>query len=122
MIETAVGAVYYVPDRLLDLSDPDRDPKVERRPVVIMSAQESNARREWPVVLACPTTTKSTLKTPFNVKLKVADGGVPRRCWIIVPLLQVIYKRDLMDHIGVLPQPKIEETRARLLDYLGMIP
>jgi len=122
MIETAVGAVYFVPDRLLDMSDPDRLPHPSRRPVVIMSDQEHNANRQWPIVLACPTTTKTTLKTPFNVKLRAGDGGVPDRCWIVVPLLQVLYKRDLSDHLGVLFEQKIEESRARLLDYMGMIP
>jgi mRNA-degrading endonuclease toxin of MazEF toxin-antitoxin module len=55
------------------------------------------------------------------VRLAYGEAGVTKKCWIRVPSVQPLLKADLQDLTGTLADVRLQETQARLLQYLGLI-
>lgn len=60
------------------------------------------------------------MKTPFCVKLNQGEGNVTKKCWIRVPAIQPLLKRDLEDFCGRIPDDKLELVHRRLVQYMGL--
>lgn len=115
------GGVYLVRDQVIQLPAGDqRQVHAERRPIVVLSAP-MNSDPDWPVVLACPISKSTKLRTEFDVVLHAGEGGCTAKCWVRVPALQPFKKSDLGDRTGSLDSQKMIEIQTRLLQYLGLI-
>ena len=115
------GGVYLVADDAISLPpDSAREFHDERRPLVIVSGQESNDNTAWPLVLGCPMSSSTTHKTQFCVKFAAGEANCTKKTWIRVPAIQPLEKKALGDFTGPLPDEKLELLRARVLQYMGL--
>jgi len=92
-----------------------------KRPIVVMSADGTNVDDEWPIFLGCPISSQS-YHTEFDVKLPAGAGGLAKKGWVRVPLVQPFAKADVMERSGQLDAGVMDEIIARLLNYSGAIP
>ncbi|MFI7552505.1 type II toxin-antitoxin system PemK/MazF family toxin [Micromonospora sediminimaris] len=116
-----IGGLYYVKDSIVSLPPNDgRNIHDERRPVVVLSGPNTNSFAGWRTVLVAPTSTSTSLKTKYCVKLAAGEGNLPKKCWVRVVAVQPLLKSDLQDHLGVLSAARLEEIQARLFQYMGL--
>lgn len=120
MATPVVGGIYIVRDGALTLPPNDRRDVHPTRPVVVLSRPDTNVDPNWPVVLVCPLSSSTGLKTRFCVKLAAGEANSNKKTWIRVPAVQPLLKSELGSHTGTLDQDKLEEVQARLLEYLGL--
>jgi mRNA-degrading endonuclease toxin of MazEF toxin-antitoxin module len=117
-----IGGLYLVADsKLTLLPEEERQVHDERRRFVVLSGSETNSESAWPVVLGCPVSGSTRYRTRFDVRLAYGEAGVTKKCWIRVPSVQPLLKADLQDLTGTLADVRLQETQARLLQYLGLI-
>jgi mRNA-degrading endonuclease toxin of MazEF toxin-antitoxin module len=89
--------------------------------VIVISAHRPNVDATWKTALVIPTSSSTRLWTPYCVKLSAGTGGLDRKTWARVPAVQPFMKSALGNQVGVLPDRKLEEIHARLLDYMGLL-
>ena len=104
------------------LPPPGRETHSERRPVVVLSSPETNSDSSWKLILVCPISSSTTLKTRFCVRLAAGEANLPKKGWVRVPCVQPIMKDALQDFVGALPEPKLLAVQARLAEYLAFVP
>lgn len=122
MAAVVIGGLYLVADsKLTLLPEEERQVHDERRRFVVLSGSETNSESAWPVVLGCPVSGSTRYRTRFDVRLAYGEAGVTKKCWIRVPSVQPLLKADLQDLTGTLADVRLQETQARLLQYLGLI-
>lgn len=122
MLPLKVGGIYLVAEPALRLlPENERTMHVERRRFVILSGETTNVRASWKTVLGCPISGSTSLRTEFDVKLADGESGTTKKCWIRVPAVQPLMKADLQDLTGVLSEERLEELRARVFDYMGLV-
>jgi mRNA-degrading endonuclease toxin of MazEF toxin-antitoxin module len=68
-----------------------------------------------------PTSSQTTLKTRFDVKVAAGEGGLAKKCWVRIPAIQSIEKADLWQFTGSLDPAKLDQIDAALFDYLGQV-
>lgn len=120
MVTVTAGGVYVVRDRSLSLP-PNHDRTVhEHRPVVVISGPNTNSDLVWRTVLVVPTSSSTTLRTRFCVKLSAGDGNLDRKTWARIPAIQPLLKADLETFLGILPADKLSEVQARCLEFMGL--
>ncbi len=61
------------------------------------------------------------MRTRFDIKLGMGEGGVEKKCWVRIPAIQSVEKGDLYQFTGTLDPPKVDQIDAALFDYLGQI-
>ncbi|GAA1431360.1 hypothetical protein GCM10009616_18270 [Microlunatus lacustris] len=115
------GGVYWVRDESISLPPNDVRNMHPRRPVVVISGPNTNSDPNWATVLIMPTSTATTHRTRFCVKLPAGCGNLDKKTWARVPAAQPLLKTDLQDQLGILPADKLEEIQGRLLDYMGLL-
>jgi mRNA-degrading endonuclease toxin of MazEF toxin-antitoxin module len=115
------GGVFMVDDKLINLPPDDNRNLHPHRYVIVVSGNATNADQTWPIVLAVPTSSQSTLATQYCVKLGQGVGNLPRKCWARVVAVQPIAKRDLRDFTGTIPGVQMALLEENLLAYLGSI-
>lgn len=115
-----IGGVYWVKDRDLTLPPDNSRSFYPNRTVLVLSGPGSNGDPAWMFVLVAPISSETTRKTRYCVKLAQGEGNVSKKCWVRVPAVQPLLKSQLGDHLGVIPAHKLEETQARLFEYMGM--
>lgn len=122
MAAVVIGGLYLVADwKLKLLPAEERQVHDERRRFVVLSGSETNSEPDWPAVLGCPVSASTRYKTQFDVRLAFGEAGAAKKCWIRVPAMQPLLKQDLEDLTGTLSAGRLEETQARMLQYLGLI-
>jgi mRNA-degrading endonuclease toxin of MazEF toxin-antitoxin module len=122
MAAVIIGGLYLVVDsRLKLLPEEERQVHEERRRFVVLTGSETNSEPDWPVVLGCPVSASTRYKTRFDVKLAYGEAGATKKCWIRVPAIQPLLREHLEDLTGTLSAGRLQETQARLLQYLGLI-
>jgi mRNA-degrading endonuclease toxin of MazEF toxin-antitoxin module len=122
VVAVVIGGLYLVADsKLTLLPEEERQVHDERRRFVVLSGSETNSESAWPVVLGCPVSGSTRYRTRFDVRLAYGEAGVTKKCWIRVPSAQPLLKADLEDLTGTLADVRLQETQARLLQYLGLI-
>jgi mRNA-degrading endonuclease toxin of MazEF toxin-antitoxin module len=117
-----LGGIYFVTDA--DMQMPPAQRRVihpEPRPFVVLSGPESNRNDGWPLVMGCPTSSQTTWRSPFCVKIAAGEFGSTRKTWIRVPALQPLEKSLLGTRMGVLDAARLELVQSRIADYLGML-
>ena len=118
-----LGGIYLVADEPLVMPPHARRTiHTTRRPVVVLSGDNSNSDPDWEFVLVAPLSTTPHFKTKFCVAIPKGEGNVSKDTWVRVPAVQPIMKDDLQDQSGVLLAPRIEQIQASLLVYAGIIP
>lgn len=115
------GGVFLVQDRLINLP-PDATRNLHsQRYVIIVSGNDPNSNANWPLVLAVPASTQSTLRTQYCVTLAQGTGNLPKKCWARVVAVQPIAKSDLGDYTGQIPPATMTLLEQNLLAYMGLI-
>ena len=121
MSDPVIGGVYYVADQALTLPPNDRrELHAERRPVLVISGPKTNSDATWRFVLVAPISSSTSHRTRFCVQLGAGVANLSKKGWVRIPATQPLMKADLEDRTGIVPGPKLEEARARLMDYLGL--
>jgi mRNA-degrading endonuclease toxin of MazEF toxin-antitoxin module len=115
------GGVFLVNDRLINLPPDDARNYHGQRYVIIVSGNGPNSNGNWPLVLAVPASTQSTLKTQYCVTLAQGTGNLPKKCWARVVAVQPIAKADLGDYAGEIPASMMTLLEQNLLAYMGLI-
>ncbi|GGP01382.1 type II toxin-antitoxin system PemK/MazF family toxin [Nonomuraea glycinis] len=50
-----------------------------KRPVIVVSGDETNENPAWPIIFVVPISTSPTLKTPFRLQLGAGVGNLPSK-------------------------------------------
>lgn len=116
------GGVYWVADNRLTLPPNDERTVKPKRPVIVVSGDETNENPDWPIVLVVPISTSPTLRTPFCLKLGAGVGNLPAKCWARVVAVQPLAKDDIQDFLGNIPSDMAAILDENLLAYLGLVP
>lgn len=114
------GGVFFVKDSSLTMPHNDVRNVHPQRTVIVLSGDATNQDPDWPHVLVVPTSTSTTLKTEFCVKLAASVGNLPRRCWVRVVFPQPLLKEDLGDYLGHLPAEHVAMLEDNLFAYMGI--
>lgn len=114
------GSVLWLPDAMINLPPGANRTEHPRRPVLVVSGDVNNADGEWPVFLGCPISSQS-YSTEFDVRLPAGAGGLPKKGWVRVPLVQPFSKTDVLDRANQLDANRVDEVIARLLSYMDAI-
>jgi mRNA-degrading endonuclease toxin of MazEF toxin-antitoxin module len=115
------GGVYYVSDRSLTMPPNDQRTYHPKRPVIVISGDAKNQQSDWPLVLVVPTSTATSLKTGYCVKLAQGMGNLPSKCWARVVCAQPYLKEELGDHLGRVSPQTVALIEENLIAYLGAI-
>jgi mRNA-degrading endonuclease toxin of MazEF toxin-antitoxin module len=115
------GGVFWVKDDALTLPPADNRNFHDRRTVIVVSGDATNQDPDWPVILVIPTSTSTSFKTEYCVKLAAGVGNLQKKCWARVPCPQPILKTDLVDHTGQLPPDALDLLDRGLLNYMGLL-
>jgi mRNA-degrading endonuclease toxin of MazEF toxin-antitoxin module len=115
------GGIFWVKDESLTMPPNDRRTYHPQRTVIIMSGDSTNQDARWPTVLVMPTSSESTLKTEFCVKLAAGQGNVQKKCWARVIHTQPFLKDDLGDYLGQLSAEVVASLEDSLFTYMGLI-
>ncbi|HVB41963.1 MAG TPA: type II toxin-antitoxin system PemK/MazF family toxin [Streptosporangiaceae bacterium] len=115
------GGVFMVKDRVLNMPPEDKRKPHEHRYIIIVSGNAANEDKDWPVVLAVPTSTSSELATEYCLPLDKGTGNLPKRCWARVTLIQPVGKADLGHYVGRLLAMQVELLEQNLLAYMGSV-
>ena len=71
--------------------------------------------------MGCPTSSQTTWRSPYCVKIAAGEFGSDRKTWIRVPALQPLEKALLGPRLGLLDGERLELVQSRIADYLGML-
>ena len=117
------GAVYWVSDEALELPPTPRVRRNfhQRRPFLILSADERNAEDAWPIVLGFPLSTSGVFVSEYDVSLAAGSAGLPEPCTVQVPLLQALAKRHILERIGQLDANVMEKVVLGHLRYADLV-
>lgn len=115
------GGVYLVPDRSLTMPPNDQRNLHPKRPVIVLSGDAKNEQADWPLVYVVPTSTSTTLKTEYCVKLAQGAGNLPSKCWVRTVCAQPFLKEELGDYLGRLPAQSLALIEENLFAYLGLV-
>jgi mRNA interferase MazF len=94
----------------------DLEPPAGRRPVLLLSRNESYAVRDY-VIVALVTTRIRHI--PSEVTLNTADG-MPRECVVNIDTITTIAKARLRERLAVLSSGKIKDVSAVIHFVLGL--
>lgn len=114
------GSVLWLPDDSVNLPPSANRTEHARRPIVVVSGDDNNADSEWLVFLGCPISS-AAYSTEFDVKLAAGAGGLAKKGWVRVPLVQPFSKTDVLDRAGQLDANLMEEITVRLLSYMDAL-
>jgi len=114
------GSVMWVPDAAVQMPPDAHRQMHAKRPVLVLSGDASNDDASWPIILAAPITS-SDYSTEFDVKVGANQGGLSKKGWIRIPLIQPIAKTDVLERAGQLDAAIVAEVIARWLRYTGSI-
>ncbi|SFL02889.1 mRNA-degrading endonuclease, toxin component of the MazEF toxin-antitoxin module [Streptosporangium canum] len=114
------GGVYLVSDRSLTMPPNDQRNFHPKRPVIVLSGDAKNEQTSWPLVYVVPTSTATTLKTEYCVKLAQGVGNLPSKCWIRTVCAQPFLKEELGDYLGQLPAQVVLLIEENLFAYMGL--
>jgi mRNA-degrading endonuclease toxin of MazEF toxin-antitoxin module len=114
------GAVLWLPDDSVNLPPGASRTEHVRRPVLVVSGDANNTDGDWPVFLGCPISSQS-YATEFDVRLPAGAGGLAKKGWVRVPLVQPFSKTDVLDRSDQIEANKVDEVIARLLAYMDAI-
>ncbi|WP_440098635.1 type II toxin-antitoxin system PemK/MazF family toxin [Streptosporangium sp. H16] len=115
------GGVYLVPDRSLSMPPNDQRNLHPKRPVIVLSGDAKNEQADRPLVYVVPTSTSTTLKTEYCVKLAQGVGNLPSKCWVRTVCAQPFLKEELGDYLGRLPAQSLSLIEENLFAYLGLV-
>ena len=116
------GSVYYVADDAIKLvPDEGNRQQHDRRPVLVVSGDRTNADPAWPIVLIMPISTSAKKATEHCVALATGEGGVSKDCWVRTTAIQPIEKRLIQDMLGRLLANKLEIVDAKLANYMDAL-
>jgi mRNA-degrading endonuclease toxin of MazEF toxin-antitoxin module len=114
------GSVLWVPDTSVQMPPSTGRDWHPKRPVLVLSRDLNNTDSEWPIFMGCPISSAS-YASEFDVKLAAGLGGLTKKGWVRVALLQPFAKTDAIDRAGQLDAAIVDEVIARLLMYTGAI-
>lgn len=121
------GGVYVAKDPELFLETRSRKRGTKRlehgtRTVIILSNNAVNSSSDWAVVLAVPTTSKSSYATEYcvHIPLDEDNGGLSLESWAVTPVLQPVKKSDIIDSLGTISPDNLGFIEAKVLEYIGM--
>ncbi|GHH70095.1 hypothetical protein GCM10017673_21430 [Streptosporangium violaceochromogenes] len=80
-----------------------------------------NDQADWPLVYVVPTSTATTLKTEYRVKIAQGTGNLPSKCWVRTVCAQPFLKEELGDHLGRLPAQVLSLIEENLFAYMGLV-
>ncbi|MFC0864275.1 type II toxin-antitoxin system PemK/MazF family toxin [Sphaerimonospora cavernae] len=115
------GGVYYVSDRSLTMPPNDKRNYHPKRPVIVLSNDANNEQADWPFVYVVPTSTATTLRTEYCVKIAQGFGNLPSKCWARTICAQPFLKEELGDYLGQLPPQVMGLIEENLLGYIGLV-
>ncbi|MGW0588536.1 type II toxin-antitoxin system PemK/MazF family toxin [Streptosporangium sp. NPDC002607] len=113
------GGVYLVSDRSLTMPPNDQRNYHLKRPVIILSGDAKNEQATWSLVYVVPTSTSTTLRTEYCVKLAQGTGNLPSKCWARTICAQPFLKEELGDYLGQLSPQVLLLIEENLFAYLG---
>jgi mRNA-degrading endonuclease toxin of MazEF toxin-antitoxin module len=116
------GGVYWVADERLTLPPNDERTVKPKRPVIVVSGDETNENPDWPIIFVVPISTSPTLKTPFCLQLGAGVGNLPSKGWARVVAMQPLAKSDIQDFTGNIPSAMLAILEENLFAYMGLVP
>lgn len=116
------GGVYWVSDSCLTLPPNDARDIKPKRPVIVVSGDETNENPGWPIVLVVPVSTSPNLKTEFCLQLGAGTGNLPRKGWARVVAVQPLTKDEIQDMMGILPSAMVAILEENLFAYMDLVP
>jgi len=114
------GSVLWLPDTSINLPPDVNRTLHPKRPVIVLSRDLNNTDDLWPVFVGCPISSGSS-SSEFDVRLAANEGGLAKKGWARVALIQPFAKVDVMDRAGQLDASVVDEILARWLQYVDAI-
>jgi len=102
-----------------DLPEPTGSGPGFRRPVVVVQGDALNRSRIATVVCVPLTSNLKWADAPGNVRLSPRLTGLPKECVANVSQLVTLDKSLLVEHVGKLPQAKLQLILAGIDVVLG---
>lgn len=92
----------------------------ERRTILIVSGNDHNSDRDWPVVLVCPISSGAQ-GSPLDVRLGAGVGGLKKKGWVRTTLVQPLAKSELQDclHLSGIPSGLLLDVHGNITKYLS---
>lgn len=113
------GCIYYVQDEQVSMPPEDKRSWHNSRTVIVVNSPEHCADECWPIVMVCPVSSGDK-GSPHDVKVGAGIGGLRKKGYIRVALMQPIDKRHLRDSVSLNPVPPdvMDEVHLRIMAYL----
>lgn len=114
------GNLYNVVDLSVNLPPTTKRNQHATRPFLVVSNDTQNADPTWLTVTGFPLSHNDAYTTQYDVELQKGQGGLPKKSWVQVDMLQPLAKKDLLSWIGVLDANSVEACIANVLEYIGL--
>jgi mRNA-degrading endonuclease toxin of MazEF toxin-antitoxin module len=115
------GHIYWVTDKPVQLPPNTAEGRAknphETRPFLVTSADSRNHQADWPVLSGFPISHEQKYATQYDIEIQPGEGGMKKRCWVLVTMFQPLAKSAVQDEAGRLLANVVEECMAALLDY-----
>ncbi|GAA4221607.1 mRNA-degrading endonuclease toxin of MazEF toxin-antitoxin module [Streptosporangium album] len=115
------GGVYWVDDSDLTLPPNDERNVKPRRPVIVVSGDETNENPDWPIALVVPISTAPSHKTAYCLQIGAAVANLPKKGWARIVAVQPLAKDEIQDLIGHLPADMQGILHENLFAYMGLV-
>lgn len=91
-----------------------------RRPAVVIQDDRFNRSAIQTTIVAAITSNLRLTAMPGNVRLRAGEGRLPRACVVNVSLVRTVDRSRLVERIGTLGRPRMEEILAGMSLVLGI--
>jgi len=101
-----------------NLPDPAGSTPAKRRPVLVIQSNEFNRSKINTVICAAITSNTELASLPGNLLLEKAISGLDKTSVINFSQIATVDKRDLTDHVVMLPKPMLDKVNNCLRTVL----
>ena len=115
------GGVYQIKDNLIRLPPVEKRQQHNTRPFLVLSPAKVVQDNKWPVVVGYPLSTSRKSKTEFDVLVQRHEAACEQGCWVRVPAIQPVEKKNLDFYKGQLYSQTLDHVCAAVAAYLGII-
>lgn len=103
-----------------NLGEPRGSSPGYERPVVIIQSDDFNKSNLNTLIVAVITSNLDRAAMPGNVSLSKRTSGLEKESVVNVTQIFTVDKSDLLEHIGILPERKIEQIEKGLRLVLSL--
>lgn len=115
------GCIYWVEDASISMPPAQKRTLHNQRTVLVVSGEAHNCDDDWPLVLVCPVSSGEHAASLHDVRVGAAVGGLRKKGFVRVALVQPIEKRSLRDWLSPDPVPAelLRSVHASIVKYMA---